>query len=127
MSYLARALGIALEARQINVGDGPSIRVNGASADNTVLVELNTHIGPLKGSQPHKLTADAFKLIWAGSRLGSQRLILAVVGEEAEKYLRRPKAWLTAALTDNHVEIVRVRLDEAVNDSIVEAQKRQYR
>jgi hypothetical protein len=127
MNYLATELGVALEARQITVGDGPSIRVNGASANNAVLVELNTHIGPLKGSQPHKLTADAFKLIWAGSRLGAKRLILAVVGEETEKYLQRPKAWLTAALTDNHVEIVRVRLDEAVNDSIVEAQKRQYR
>jgi hypothetical protein len=127
ISYIAEELGIELEPRQIALGDGPSIRVNGASADNLVLVELKTHIGPLKGSQPHKLTADAFKSIWAGSRLGAKRLILTVVGEETEKYLQRPKAWLTAALSDNHVEVVRVRLDQVVVQGIVEAQKRQYR
>jgi hypothetical protein len=127
MSYLATELGVALGARQITIGDRASIRVNGASGDNAVLVELNTHIGPLKGSQPHKLTADAFKLIWAGSRLGSTRLVLAVVGVEAERYLQRPNAWLTAALADNHVEVMRVRLAESVVDSIVEAQKKQYR
>jgi hypothetical protein len=127
MSYIAEELGIELEPRQIALGDGPSIRVNGASADNQVLVELNTHIGPLKGSQPHKLTADAFKLIWAGSRLDAKRLIIAVVGEETEKYLQRPKAWLTAALSDSQVEVMRVRLDQVVVQGIVEAQKRQYR
>jgi hypothetical protein len=127
LSRLAVQLGVELEPRRIDMGDGVAIEVNGASPDDSVLVELNAHVGPVKGGQTHKLAADAFKLVWAGSRLGSTRLVLAVVDDAVEAYLRRPKAWLSAALVDNQVEVIQVRLPESVLADIADAQKRQYR
>jgi hypothetical protein len=127
ISELAAQLGVALERKTIDLGNGVAIQADGASADNSVLVEVYAHVGPLKGAHPRKLTADAFKLVWAGSRLGSTKLVLAVVDGDAAAYLRRPKAWLTAALVDNKVDVIEVRLPEAVIANIVAAQKRQFR
>jgi hypothetical protein len=127
ISELAAQLGVALERKTIDLGNGVAIQADGASADNSVLVEVYAHVGPLKGAHPRKLTADAFKLVWAGSRLGSTKLVLAVVDGDAAAYLRRPKAWLTAALVDNKVDVIEVRLPEAVIATIVAAQKRQFR
>jgi hypothetical protein len=103
------------------------VQVNGASDDNAVLVEITAHVGRVRGAQGHKLAADAFKLIWVSSRLGSTRRILAVVDDEVAAYLRHPKAWLTTAREDNQVEVIQVQLQESVRDSIVAAQKMQYR
>jgi len=119
---------VSQEARRIPIGaDGVAIRANGAADDYSVLVEITAHVGRIKGGQIHKLAADAFKLIWAGSRLGSTRLILAVIDEGTEAYLRRPKAWLTGALEDNGVEVIRVEVPDAVRESIAAAQRRQVR
>jgi hypothetical protein len=54
------------------------------------------------------LIADVFKLAWAGTRLTTSRLILAVVGSEEHAYLRRPEAWLSAALVESRIEIANV-------------------
>jgi hypothetical protein len=127
ISELAAQLGVALARKTIDLGNGVAIQADGASVDNSVLVEVYAHVGPLKGAHPRKLTADAFKLVWAGSRLGSTKLVLAVVDGHASAYLRRPKAWLTAALFDNNVDVIQVRLPESVIADIVAAQKMQFR
>jgi len=82
-------------------------------------------VGKVLPAQGKKLATDAFKLVWAGSRLGAKRLVIAVVDTGAQAYLSRTRAWLTAALADSGVEIVRVSIDAAVYARIVEAQRLQ--
>lgn len=107
--------------------DDARVEIDGANEDRSVLVEAYARIGAVRGGQPRKLATDAFKLAWAGKKLGAQRLIIAVAGEEAGAYLRRPGAWLTAALLDANVEVIHVPLNAELRDSLMQAQTRQYR
>lgn len=120
-------VGVRLAAETIDLGDGVKVQIDGASLDRSVLVEAYAHVGPLLSGQSRKLTTDAFKLVWAGGRLGARRLVIAVADVEAEAYLLRPRAWLTAALRDSFVEVVRVSIDAKAHARVVEAQHIQFR
>ncbi|MGE3449351.1 MAG: hypothetical protein AB7H92_17425 [Microbacteriaceae bacterium] len=127
IAAVAEYVGIELAAAKIDLGDGVQVQVDGASADRSVLVEAYAHVGPLRSGQSRKLTTDAFKLVWAGGRLGATRLVIAVADVDAEVYLLRPRAWLTAALRDSGVEVLRVSIDAAATARVVEAQRVQFR
>ena len=124
---VAAFVGVDLRAETIDLGDGVKVQIDGASADRSVLVEAFAHVGPLRSGQIRKLTTDAFKLVWAGGRLGARRLVIAVIDSDAEAYLLRPRAWLTAALIDSAVKVVRVSIDAEVQARVVEAQRVQFR
>ena len=126
ISAVSAAIHVPLAPARIPI-DGARVEIDGASDDRTVLVEAYARIGALRGGQPKKLATDAFKLAWAGQKLGSQRLIIAVAGEDAAAYLNRPGAWLTAAIRDAHVEVMHVPLEAALQASLTDAQTRQYR
>ncbi|TCJ23796.1 hypothetical protein E0W80_09565 [Microbacterium sp. PI-1] len=126
VAAVAEQLGVALAPARIAIDDA-HVEIDGASSDRTVLVEAYARIGALKGAQPRKLATDAFKLAWAGRKRGATRLILAVADETAAGYLRRPGAWLTAAIRDAGIEVVVAGLDDATRQSILAAQARQYR
>jgi hypothetical protein len=127
LAGLSSLLGTVLTPSRVNMGDGVFVEIDGASEDRSILVEAYAHVGPLKGAQPRKLAADAFKLTWAGKRLGSKRLVLAIADGEVAAHLARPKAWLTAALRDSGVEVIRVELDSLVMSTLSAAQRTQYR
>ena len=124
---VAAFVGVELAAETIDLGDGVKVQIDGASVDRSLLVEAFAHVGPLLSGQSRKLTTDAFKLVWAGGRLGSKRLVIAVVDEDAEAYLLRPRAWLTAAIRDSGVEVVRVSIDAEAQARVVDAQRVQFR
>ena len=124
---VAEFVGVHLAAETIDLGDGVKVQIDGASVDRSVLVEAYAHVGPLLSGQSRKLMTDAFKLVWAGGRLGAKRLVIAVADVDAEAYLLRPRAWLTAALRDSSVEVVRVSIDAEAHARVVEAQRIQFR
>lgn len=127
LAAVAAHIGLELEPARLDLGDGVRVEIDGASADRSVLVEAYAHIGALRGAQPKKLATDAFKLVWAGGRLGATRLIVAVADVAAEAYLLRPRAWLTAAMRDSQVEVMRVSIDSAARARVIEAQRIQFR
>jgi hypothetical protein len=122
---VAAYIGEELAPASIDLGDGVRVQIDGATVDRSVLVEAYAHVGPLLSGQSRKLTTDAFKLVWAGARLGASRLIIA--DTDAETYLLRPRAWLTAALRDSAVEVLRVSIEDAARARVVEAQRAQFR
>lgn len=126
IAAVSKLVGEPLAPARIQL-DGARVEIDGASKDRTILVEAYARIGPLRGGQPKKLATDAFKLAWAGKKIDAQRLIIAVAGEGSDDYLRRPGAWLTAALHDANIEVIRVDLDHDVRESLTAAQVRQYR
>jgi hypothetical protein len=111
----------------VRTGNGGRVELDGASEDLEILAEAYAHQGTLHGSQPKKLVADALKLTWIGRHLRAKRLILAVADEQVELYLRRPTAWLTQALVDLGVDVVRVDIDDATANTLRTAQTTQYR
>ncbi len=127
IAALSAKLGVPLAKSSIPTGNGGRVELDGASKDFSILVEAYAHQGVLRGGQPKKLATDALKLTWIGRLVGATRLILAVADEQVEAHLRRPKAWLTQALIDLDVEVVRVELDDATAAALRTAQTVQYR
>ena len=127
VAALSAKLGVPLAKSSIPTGNGGRVELDGASKDFSILVEAYAHQGVLRGGQPKKLATDALKLTWIGRLVGATRLILAVADEQVEAHLRRPKAWLTQALIDLDVEVVRVELDDATAAALRTAQTVQYR
>lgn len=126
IAAVAEYVGEPLAASKISLGDGVRVEIDGASEDHSILVEAYAHIGKLVGAQPKKLATDAFKLTWAGGKLGSTRLIIAVIDPQVEAYLMRPTAWLTASLRDSSVEVVRVSIHDDAHARVAAAQKMQF-
>jgi hypothetical protein len=127
LDAVARRVGVPLAPARVELGDGVRVELDGADDDRTVLVEVFAHLGAVKPGQARKMATDAFKLIWAGRRLDATRLVIAVADPATEAYLRRPSAWLTAALRDSGVEVLRVEVDAAVLAEVAAAQRNQYR
>lgn len=127
VAALSAQLGEPLAKASVATGNGGRVELDGATTDLSVLVEVYAHQGALRGGQPKKLATDALKLTWIGRQVGAKRLILAVADREVETYLQRPKAWLTQALIDLGVEVIRVELDDATVSSLRTAQTVQFR
>lgn len=125
IAAIAEHVGAPLAPARVVFEDGVRVELDGASEDRKVLVEAYAHVGALRGGQPKKLATDAFKLLWAGRKLEATRLVIAVIDVEVEQYLMRPKAWLTAALRDSGVEVVRVAIDDEAHARVEAAQQLQ--
>ncbi|MEU4014886.1 hypothetical protein AB0E56_06410 [Microbacterium sp. NPDC028030] len=126
IAAVAEQLNVTLAPARIAIDDA-HVEIDGASPDRTVLVEAYARVGALKGAQPRKLATDAFKLAWAGQKVGAVRLVIAVADEAAAQYLRRPGAWLTAAIRDAGIEVLVADIGDSLRESIIAAQARQYR
>ncbi|PYY34484.1 hypothetical protein DEJ32_14855 [Curtobacterium sp. MCPF17_046] len=125
IAAIAAHVGVPLAPARVEFEDGVRVELDGASEDQKVLVEAYAHVGALRGGQPKKLATDAFKLLWAGRKLEATRLVIAVIDVEVEQYLTRPKAWLTAALRDSGVEVIRVAIDDEAHARVEAAQQLQ--
>ncbi|MGW9113101.1 hypothetical protein [Microbacterium sp. NPDC055683] len=127
LASLSEQIAVPLSKASIPTGNGGRVEIDGASDDLSVLVEVYARQGTLAGAQPKKLATDALKLTWIGAHVGAKRLILAVADARVEAYLRRPTAWLTQALIDLGVEVIRVEVGEATAEALHRAQQTQYR
>ena len=130
-SYALKAigtkLGVDLVPRKIQLPDGSYMDIDGgADGPPAVLAEVYAHQGRLKGSQPDKLLADAFKLVAARKLVfpcGHARVMLVLTDEDAARGLR--SGWRKAALKAMDVELHVVPLPAEVAASVRAAQKRQ--
>lgn len=101
LEALGKKLGVELLPRTLQLPDGSRVEIDGgADGPPPILAEVYAHQGRLKGSQPDKLLADAFKLV-AARRLafpcGHARLLLVLTDDDAARGLRG--GWRKAALT----------------------------
>jgi hypothetical protein len=121
---VAEHVGKSLSPATLGLDGGALVQVDGAADDESVLVEIFAHQGPLKGGQRHKVAQDALKLITLGrSRPGAQ-LILAFADEGAAAYASKG-TWVAEALSGWGISVLVVELDQAVRAGIRDAQVRQ--
>jgi len=127
LDALGKRLGLTLNPLRLTTVEGVSVQLDGADEDRTVLVECWAHQGPAKVAQKSKLVVDAVKLHWiAGTLAHAPRKLLCVSDEAAVGHLRG-RSWQAAAISDLGVEIVVVALPDEVRNSVLAAQRRQYR
>jgi len=125
---LSSAVGRSLAPAVIRLPSGVRVEVDGADAEQSILVECWAHIGKVKGAQRLKVLTDAFKLIWIANNIpGRPRLVLCMGDHEAAAPFINRRAWYGQALADQGVEVVVVSLPEEIRASILRAQQRQYR
>ena len=121
IAAVAEQLGV--EFRPVVVEwEGATVEIDGASTDLRVPVEAYAHIGPLRGAQPKKIATDAFTLAWIGPKVGAEKLITAILGQDAAGFLARPWAWLTAAIHDAGIHVMLVDVDGPARDAVRQAQ-----
>ena len=117
-------IGADLFPGTLSFATGATVRVNGATNDESVIVEIVARQGKLKGSQQRKVALDAFKLITLGRSRPGARLMLVFADEDAAAYARG-KGWLAEALKTWDVEVLVVGLDEELRARIQAAQHSQ--
>ena len=128
LDLLEERVGTPLRPRRLEHVSGAHVLVDGVSDDLKVLAECWAHQGPAKVAQKYKLVNDATKLAWIAKSLDEkpERLIRCVSDELAVRHLRG-RSWQGAAIKDLDVDLEVVTLPADVVETIVAAQKRQYR
>jgi hypothetical protein len=127
LEAVGKKLGVELLPRKLQLPDGSCVEIDGGTdGPPPILAEVYAHQGRLKGGQPHKLLADAFKLVAARKLAfpcGHARILLVLTDDDAARSLR--VGWRKAALKAMDVEVVVVPLPPEVAASVRAAQKRQ--
>jgi len=121
---VGRALGATLESQVLGLSGGARIEVDGVAADESVLCEVFSRQGHLKGAQFHKVARDALKLITAARTRPGARLVLAFGDSEAAACVMGT-SWLAEALRTWGLEVVVVQIEDSVRDGLRAAQARQ--
>jgi hypothetical protein len=129
LDLLGADLDLTLNPTRITVPSGERVEVDGADTDRTVVVECWAHQGAPKAAQRNKVLADAFKLNWIGTILDpSPRRILCLSDPAAAApFLPTARTWAARALHDLDIDVIVVTLPDTIRNTILEAQRRQYR
>jgi hypothetical protein len=125
LAGLERIVRCELRPERLTLPSGAHVDVDGVARDGSVLVEVFAHQGPLKGGQRHKIATDALKLMTiARDRTPRPRLVLAFADPTLVSWAAG-RSWLAAALATWEVEVIVVKIHEAVRLEILAAQRRQ--
>jgi hypothetical protein len=129
LDLLGADLGMVLNPTRIPVPSGEWVEVDGADTDRTVVVECWAHQGAPKSAQRNKVLSDAFKLSWIGAVLypRPRRILCLSDPAAAAPFLPAARTWAARALHDLSIDVIVVTLPDTVRDSILNAQRRQYR
>jgi hypothetical protein len=120
-------LGVPLESKVLELGGDCTVQIDGYSDEPPVICEAWAHIGKLRGSQPDKVMADAFKLLFCEKLLRKKfRKILVFADDDVKQYFSSAK-WQAKCLRKHNIEVITLRLPAALLNKIARAQERQYR
>ncbi|MDA0167029.1 hypothetical protein OM076_42605 [Solirubrobacter ginsenosidimutans] len=123
---MADAIGVPLSKQRVDLANGTWCEVDGVSADGNVLVEAFAHQGKMIGSQPKKVSEDAFKLVTIAKTRTAARLMIAFADDVAAQSFMG-KSWKAEALRAWGIEVVVVELHGDIRAGISSAQVRQFR
>lgn len=120
LEAVAGQLGVTLrQGVEIKFGDAV-MEVDGATEDESVLVEVFAHVGKLKGGQKHKVSTDALKLIALAESRPDAKLILAFADQEAASSIA---GWKKAVLDDRGIDRMVAELSDDDMAALVAAQQ----
>lgn len=120
-TQVSEKVGAELAPADLAFETGALVRVDGATADESVIVEIFARQGKLKPGQQKKVALDAFKLVTLGRNRPNSRLIVVFADDDAAAYALG-KGWLAQALKTWKVEVLVVELDAVQRERILAAQ-----
>ncbi len=124
LAALSAGLGVELAPRRLTFPSGAWCEVDGASADEQVLVEVFVHQGKDKGGQRGKIARDALKLMTLRHHRPDARLIIALADPALVRAMTA-KSWLAEALRTFNVDVLYVEIPTDARAAISDAQVRQ--
>jgi len=127
VNALSDHLGIPLESKVLELGGHCIIQIDGYSDEPPVICEAWAHIGKPKGSQPDKVMADAFKLLFCEKHLCKKFRKILLFSDEVVRQYFSGKKWQAECLREHNIEVIALRLPVALLNKIEKAQERQYR
>jgi hypothetical protein len=127
VSALSDHLGIPLESKVLKLGGDCTIQIDGYSAEPPVICEAWAHIGKPKGSQPDKVMADAFKLLFCEKHLCKKFRKILLFSDDIVRQYFSGKKWQAECLREFNIELWVIRLPDDLLQNVEMAQRRQYR
>lgn len=121
---VADALGVELKPTSVLLGERATVAVDGASPDESVLVEIFARQGTLKAGQKQKVKGDALKLIALAQTRPGARLVLAFGSEDAARFVLEA-SWVAEALRFWGIEVFVAKLEPDVRSGLRATQARQ--
>lgn len=119
---VSEQLGVVLQQKvKLEFGEA-WMEVDGATEDESVLVEVFAHVGKLKGGQKHKVSTDALKLIALSESRPEAKLILAFADQAAASSVA---GWKAAVLKHHGIELLVAKPSEADHAELVAVQEKQ--
>lgn len=124
---LSAHLDIPLVSKVLELGSDCAMQIDGYSDEPPVICEVWAHIGKPKGSQPAKVMADAFKLLFCEKRLCKKFRKILLFSDEVVQQHFSGKKWQAECLREHNIEVIALQLPVTLLNKIEKAQKRQYR
>lgn len=119
LAGVSEQLGVPITQKVRLELDDAKVELDGANADESVLVEVFARIGKLKGAQLHKISTDTLKLVALAETRPDARLILAFADQDAADSV---VGWRAAVLARHEIEKLVVELSEEQRQLILGAQ-----
>jgi hypothetical protein len=114
-----------MSPRSLSLEHGVAVNFDGVDDKARVLCEIYARIGPLKGSQPHKVAGDILKLFLAERSLGGNWRKIVCFADPVAAKLLAGRSWLAYAVREFGVRVEVIEISAELRESIAAAQKRQ--
>lgn len=127
LKLLNKTLSLNLVSKKLLIGD-TLFQSDGYSSEPPVLCEIYSRIGAMKVAQHNKISKDILKMLLI-EKLSSKsfRKIIAFANEAAAQPFLDGESWYAKLKEHFGIEVLIVQIPEELKNSILQAQKRQYR
>jgi hypothetical protein len=126
-SYLNKKYKLNLTSKKVLLKE-TTFQLDGYSESPPVLCEIYSHVGKLKPAQKNKINKDILKMLLIEKMGGKTcRKIIAFSDEEAAKSFSGGESWYSRLKDNFNIEILIIEIPSQLKESLVNAQKRQFR
>jgi hypothetical protein len=116
-----------LESRKVLIND-TLFQVDGYSENPPILCEIYSRIGKMKVAQHNKIGKDILKMLLIEKMQNKTfRKIIAFADEEAAKSFSGGESWYSKLKDNFNIEILVIDIPSELKESLINAQKRQFR
>ena len=127
LSLLNENYQLKLESRKVLIND-TLFQVDGYSENPPILCEIYSRIGKMKVAQHNKIGKDILKMLLIEKMQNKTfRKIIAFADEEAASSFSGGDSWYSKLKDNFNIEILVIDISTELKESLLLAQKRQYR
>lgn len=127
LSLLNEKYQFNLESKKVLIND-TLFQIDGYSENPPILCEIYSRIGRMKVAQHNKIGKDILKMLLIEKMQNKTfRKIIAFADEEAAKSFSGGESWYSKLKDNFNIEILVIDISTELKESLLSAQKRQYR